>query len=130
MTGKSALTGAPLTAISNGFLAAIGESARAFFQGRFQGWLARRSVSCVGPLNPMTLWAYPSFQSPPVQGWAMPTRVPEMIGRGPGVPTLTLGSLSGPKTVSPEHQTSLVCVLDSLTFDDLRPGIKRQRTTY
>ena len=47
------------------------------------------------------------------------------LGMTPSVPTLTLGSLSGPDASARNPSILIVCVLDSRSFDDLRPGIKR-----
>ena len=48
------------------------------------------------------------------------------------VPTLTLGSLSDPDASARNPSILIVCVLDSRSFDDLRPGIKRsiQNTSF
>ena len=47
------------------------------------------------------------------------------IGMRSSVPTLTLGSLSAPDASARNPSILIVCVLDSRSFDDLRPGIKR-----
>ena len=48
------------------------------------------------------------------------------------VPTLTLGSLSGPDASARNSSILIICVLDSRSFDDLLPGIKRsiQNTNF
>ena len=47
------------------------------------------------------------------------------LGMTPSVPTLTLGSLSGPDASARNPSIFIVCVLELRSFDDLRPGIKR-----